>query len=141
MKWLDDELIERRPRDRVIVEVEKVITRPRRRWLFQFPEYPNDRRQVRTICSFFESYKTQPNRKNKKGDWVLYLKKDWWEYEMERINWFRTCEEINADESRRIDPEKFLDPYHNDNWELTPVASIYEFFDIIGYDYKTRKYK
>lgn len=133
-EWVK-ELAEQRPRDGVITEVEKVITRPRRRWLFQWPEYPNDRRQFKTICSFFQSYKTQPNKKNKKGDWVLYLKKDWWEYELERINWFKTCDRINAEEGKSIDP------YEHDAWELTPVASIYEFFDIIGYDYKTRKYK
>lgn len=135
------ELAEKRPHDRVIVETAKNQTYPRRRWLFTMPPYPTERRQVRTICSFFESWKTQPNIKNKKGDWVQYSKKSWWEYELERINWFKTCEEINTNESRRINPEEFMNPYHNDPWELTKVESIYEFFDIIGYNYKTRKYK
>ena len=72
--------------------------------------------------AFFNNYKKERNKTKTR----LYTRRDKWEWEMSQKTFAKSCKRCGAEM-----PEV----------EEVTVGSIWEFYELIGYDYKTKKYK
>lgn len=105
--------------EKILAEVDLAGTEPRKWYSIWLDPIARNREVGMFNTYFFGSRKSNWNNRGNK----LYTAKDRWEFDLEKkliLEYLPDCTEFNV---------------------VTPLTSLKEFFEVIGYDYKRRGYR